>query len=74
MAVDKSLKSQEGLLRQRNVLTRAERLARLEDDGRWKEGESIFGLRKVRVVRVRRRGKARKKKEEAEAASSEGQA
>jgi len=74
MSVDKSLKSQEGLLRQRNVLTRAERLARLEDDGGWKEGESIFGLRKVRVVRVRRRGKARKKKEEAEAAASEGQA
>ena len=59
MSVDRSLKSRSGLARHRNVLTRAERLARLLDDGRWEESKnSIFGLPKV----ANRRGGAGKKK------------
>jgi len=75
MSVDKSLKSQENLVRQRNVLTRAERLQRLADEGVWQEGDSLFGLRKVRVTRVKRRSKTKKKKEEeqVEAAPTEGE-
>ena len=64
MSLDKSLKSSQGLARQRNVLTRAERLEKLKDDERWKEGDSIFGVPKVRVERVKRR-KVKKKEEEA---------
>ena len=58
MAVDKSLKTKGSLLRRRNVLSREERLQMLERDGRWQDGDSVFGLPKV-ALRVR---KIRKKK------------
>jgi len=60
MTQDKSLRSKASLVRQRSVLTRAERLAKLRDDGRWQEGQSIFGLPKVRVAVVKRRAKPKK--------------
>ena len=47
MSLDKSLKSHGDLVRHRNVLTRAERLATLKEDGRWEEGKDVFGLPKV---------------------------
>ena len=47
MSLDKSLKSQNSLERHRNVLSRAERLEKLEDEQRWNEGESVMGLAKV---------------------------
>ena len=74
MTMHKSLKNKNTLKRARNVLTRAERLAVLEDDGRWSEEKSVFGLPKVRSYVIKRRtGKAAKKAEEAaaEAAAEE---
>ena len=47
MSIDKSLKSRNSLVRHRNVLTRAERLDRLEEEERWSEGVSVLGLPKV---------------------------
>ncbi len=48
MSVDRSLKSRNALMRHRNVLSRAERLERLADEGKWEEGKSsVFGLQKV---------------------------
>jgi small basic protein (TIGR04137 family) len=48
MSVDRSLKSRSALSRHRNVLTRAERLEILNDEGRWEEQkDSVFGLPKV---------------------------
>lgn len=48
MSVDRSLRGSSTLTRHRSVLTRAERLARLEDLGKWVEGESkIIGMPKV---------------------------
>ena len=47
MSLDKSLKSRDSLVRHRNVLTRAERLEKLEEDDRWAEGASVLGLPKV---------------------------
>ncbi|MCK4849896.1 MAG: small basic protein [Phycisphaerae bacterium] len=47
MSLDKSLKSQNSLVRHRNVLTRAERLEKLEEEDRWSEGASVLGLAKV---------------------------
>jgi len=64
MTIDKSLKVKAGLLRTRNVLTRAERLTRLKDADRWREGDPIFGLPKVRVLKVALRKKKKAKKEE----------
>ena len=66
MTVDRSLKLRSTLLRARSVLTRAERLAELKEAGRWHDGESVFGLPKVKVRRVKRRKAA--KVEAAEAA------
>ena len=62
MAVDKSLKIKGTLLRRRNVLSREERILKLEQEGRWEPGQSVFGLPKV-STRVR---KARGKKKKAE--------
>jgi len=59
MTIDKSLRSRTSLRRHRNVLGRAERLLALKDAGRWHEGQSVFGLPKVRTARVRRRVKAK---------------
>ena len=47
MSLDKSLKSRNSLVRHRNVLTRAERLEKLEEEERWDEGKSVLGLPKV---------------------------
>lgn len=74
MSQDKSLRSKVGLRRQRNVLTRAERLVKLREDGRWKEGDSIFGLHKVRVEVIKRRAKAKKEEKLAAAVLGVGAA
>ena len=47
MSLDKSLKSQNSLVRHRNVLTRAERLEKLEEDERWSENDPVTGFPKV---------------------------
>jgi small basic protein (TIGR04137 family) len=62
MTIDKSLKMQRGLIKNRNVLTRVERLARLQETDRWKDGDSIFGLPKVRVQKVSLKKKKKTKK------------
>jgi len=64
MTIDKSLKVQRGLMRSRSVLTRAERIAKLRDADRWKEGDSVLGLPKVRVQRLALKRKKKTKKEE----------
>jgi small basic protein (TIGR04137 family) len=47
MSLDPSLKGANALIRHRNVLTRDERLAKLKEDEKWREGMSVFGLPKV---------------------------
>ena len=72
MTLHKSLKTAGSLKRARNVLTRAERIGSLTEDGRWDESKSVFGLPKVRqYVMKRRHAKAAKKEE---AAGAEGAA
>ncbi len=51
MSLHKSLKPKNRLVlvRRRNVLTRSERIERLEEDDRWDpEEDSVFGLPKVK--------------------------
>jgi small basic protein (TIGR04137 family) len=69
MTMDKSLRIRRGLIRSRSVLTRAERLARLVEADRWKEGDSPLGLPKVRVFKLAMKKKKKKKEEEGEAAA-----
>ena len=71
MSLDKSLKSQNSLVRHRNVLSRAERLEKLEEEQRWSEGASVLGLAKV----VHRKAvMAKKSKEKAEEVSEAAEA
>ena len=53
------------MARARSVLTRGERIERLKAADRWKEGDSPFGLAKVRVFKLAMK-KKKKKKEEGE--------
>lgn len=49
MSMHKSLKSRSLLVRQRSVLSRWERIEKLKDAGRWKDGDPVLGLPKVRT-------------------------
>ena len=76
MTIDRSLRVRKGMLSNRNVLKRAERLEKLKETERWQEGDSVFGLPKVRIEKValKKRKKAKKVEEETEdvAATLEG--
>ncbi len=61
MSVDSSLRMKSSLVRHRNVLSRAERVARLRAGERWSSESSPLGLPKVGNRRV----KASKKKDAA---------
>jgi len=52
MSIDKSLKKAGGLTRARNVLTRAERLALLQEDERWTPAKGVFNLPKTKYRRL----------------------
>lgn len=64
MSLDRSLKSTGSLFRHRNVLTRAERIATLEEQDRWDDSQSIFGLPKVGHRKASVGSKTKKDKEE----------
>jgi small basic protein (TIGR04137 family) len=75
MTMDKSLRIHRGLIRARSVLSRAERIDRLKTQDRWQEGDSPFGLSKVRVYKMSVKKKKKKKEEEGEGeAGAEGTA
>ena len=52
MSLDKSLRKGGGLTRARNVLTRAERLALLQEDDRWSPSAGVFNLPKTKFRRL----------------------
>ena len=52
MTIDKSLKIKKGVSRSRNVLTRVERIEKLQAQDRWTDGNSPFNLPKIRVYKV----------------------
>ena len=64
MTIDKSLKVRSGVVRSRSVLTRAERIAKLQSQERFQDGDSPFGLPKVRVVKLALKKKKKAKKAE----------
>ena len=66
MSIDKSLRRTNQLERARNVLTRGERIKVLQDEERWQEGRSPFGLPKVRVFKVAKKAKKAKEEEKVE--------
>ena len=64
MTIDKSLKVRAGMMRSRNVLTRAERIEKLKAAERWTDGDGVYGLPKVRVQKISLKKKKKVKKEE----------
>ncbi len=71
MTIDKSLHIRRGQSSNRSVLRRNERLAKLKQADRWEEGQSPFGLPKVRVTKlVMKKKKKKKEEEEGEAAAA----
>jgi small basic protein (TIGR04137 family) len=66
MSIDKSLRRKNTLVRSRNVLTRGERIKVLQDEERWKEGRSPYGLPKVRVLKIAKKAKKAKEEEKTE--------
>tara|TARA_Y100000588_G_C13351169_1_gene542482 strand:+ start:219 stop:491 length:273 start_codon:yes stop_codon:yes gene_type:complete len=66
MTIDRSLRIRRGSMGNRNVLTRIERLKKLAEMDRWEEGDSVFGLAKVRVEKVSMKRKKKSKVEEGE--------
>jgi small basic protein (TIGR04137 family) len=64
MTMDKSLRSRKGMVRARSVLSRAERLTKLQEAERWKPGDSPLGIPKVRVIKISMKKKKKAKAEE----------
>jgi small basic protein (TIGR04137 family) len=74
MSLHSSLKQSGATVRHRNVLKREERIGKLTDAEKWKDGDSIFSLPKVRSVKLRIKKKAKKKEEAAGAETVAGAA
>lgn len=66
MSLHRSLKSKNKHQRTRNVLTREEQVEKLADDEEWEEGDSVFGLPKVKVETISLRRKPAPEEEEEE--------
>ncbi len=73
MGIDKSLITKGKLTRHRNVLTRTERIKVLINENLWKDGRSVFGLPKVKTLKVRKKAKVEKEKTEEEATAPTGE-
>jgi len=69
MTIDKSLKIKAGSGAARNVYTRAERIEKLKEMEKFDEGGKIYGLPKVRVVKI-----SLKKKKKAKVADEDADA
>lgn len=69
MTIDKSLKVKAGMTKTRNVLTRAERIAKLRETDRFQDGDKVLGLPKVRVPKLALKKKKKAKAEEGAAAA-----
>lgn len=62
MTIDKSLKVKAGSVKNRNVLTRAERLAQMKAQGNWDDESTILGMPKTRVRKISLKKKKKVKK------------
>lgn len=76
MSLDQSLKRGSRLVRARNVMKRAERIAKLTDEDRWDETKSVLGIPKTKVPKTvaGRKKKKKVKEEEGEAEGGEDKA
>jgi small basic protein (TIGR04137 family) len=74
MSIHRSFKSANSLQKHRNVLSRRERIEKLASLKKWDEGDnSIFGLPKVRNIKLKSKKKVKAEAVE-EGAATEGEA
>lgn len=65
MSIHRSLRGGSDMIKHRNVLTRVERLSKLEEKGRWSEEENtVTFLPKVRSIKVALKKKKKKGEDE----------
>jgi small basic protein (TIGR04137 family) len=69
MSIDRSLRLKSSLARHRNVLTRAERVAKLMKDEQWSDAMSPLGMAKLGHRKIKA---GKKPKKEAAAEGAEG--
>lgn len=68
MSIHPSLNTPEKDKKPRSVLKRTERLRAMMDKGNWKEGDKVYGLPKIKTVRI----KIKKEKAEKVETAAEG--
>ncbi|MDD4900013.1 MAG: small basic protein [Candidatus Omnitrophica bacterium] len=71
MSIHPSLKTSDKDKKARSVLKRSERLKTMMEKGSWKEGDNVFGLPKIKTIRIKIK---KEKAEKAETATAEGAA
>lgn len=69
MSIHPSLAISEKDKKQRSVLKRTERLRLMMEKGQWKEGNAVYGLPKIKTVRIKIK---KEKAEKAETAATTG--
>ena len=72
MSIHPSLSISDKDKKQRSVLKRTERLRSMMEKGQWKEGDKVYGLPKIKTIRIKI--KKEKAAEKPEAAAAEGAA
>lgn len=66
MSIHPSLNASEKDRKQRSVLKRTERLRTMLEKNQWKEGDDVFGLPKIKTIRIKiKKEKAAEKTETA---------
>ncbi|MCX5697192.1 MAG: small basic protein [Candidatus Omnitrophica bacterium] len=73
MSIHPSLGSSGGDKKQRSVLKRTERLRTMLEKEQWKEGDKVYGLPKIKTIRIRIK-KEKAEKVEGEGVTAEGAA
>ncbi|MDX2200880.1 MAG: small basic protein [Phycisphaerae bacterium] len=74
MSMDTSLRTGSSLTRHKNVLNRAERIARLKTLEKWTDGGKVLGMPKVGNRKPKAGGGSTKKKDEAAAGDAKAAA
>lgn len=69
MSIHPSLAISEKDKKQRSVLKRSERIRAMAEKGNWKEGDKVYGLPKLKTVRIKIK---KEKVEKATEATAEG--
>ena len=67
MSIHPSLTISEKDKKARSVLKRTERIRQMQEKGKWKEGDSVYGLPKIKTLRIKIK---KEKVEKAESATT----